>query len=193
MYMFEIYSESRTTLSDYMELPREVRKQHLDLSKPCVEMGGSSRSSRALLGMFLNTTCEGLGMKTGYLCHACGNEKCSNPEHLYWGSATDNSIDKFEHNPDLGRKMFNRKIEKYGEDYIKNLCKTRRRTTPRNKLAPEEVQRRLELIEGIDLTSYGWVKKVADRLGVSHTTAKEFIHKYYPGPVYKRTSPKSRA
>ncbi len=103
--MFQIYSESRTPLSDYMELPREVRRQHLDLSKPCVEMGGSSRSSRALLGMYLNTTCEGLGMKTGYLCHACGNEKCSNPEHLYWGSATDNCIDKYEHNPSLGKEI----------------------------------------------------------------------------------------
>jgi hypothetical protein len=103
--MFEIYSESRVSLSDHMLLPREVRRQHLDLSKPCVDIGGSSRSSRALLGMFLNTTCEGLGMKTGYLCHACGNEKCSNPEHLYWGSSSDNSIDKYEHNPSLGKKI----------------------------------------------------------------------------------------
>ncbi len=103
--MFEIYSESRTNLSDYMQLPREARRQHIDLSKPCVEIGGSSRSSRALLGMFLNTTCEGLGMKTGYLCHACGNEKCSNPEHLYWGSSHDNSIDKHEHNPNLGKEI----------------------------------------------------------------------------------------
>lgn len=44
-------------------------------------------------------------MKTGYLCHACGNEACSNPEHLYWGSASDNNIDKFEHNPGLGKKI----------------------------------------------------------------------------------------
>jgi hypothetical protein len=176
-----------------MNLPREERRKHLDLSKPCVKIGADSRCCRALLGMYLSTTCEGLGMKTGYLCHACGNEKCNNPEHLYWGSSSDNSIDKFEHNPDLGREMFNRKIEKYGKDYVKKLCQTRRKTTPWNKLTSEEVQRRLDLVKDIDLTSYGWVKKVADRLGVSHTTAKEFIHKYYPDPVYKRTSPKSRA
>ena len=118
--MFEIYCESRTPLSDYMKLPREVRRQHLDVSRPCIEMGGSSRSSRALLGMYLGTTCEGLGMKTGYLCHACGNEKCSKPEHLYWGSATDNCIDKYEHNPKLGEKIA--KINKQNNpDYFKEL------------------------------------------------------------------------
>jgi hypothetical protein len=118
--MFEIYSESRVNLSDYMLLPNEVRKQHLNLSRPCVEIGGSSRSSRALLGMFLNTTCEGLGMKTGHLCHACGNEKCSNPEHLYWGSASDNARDKYEHNPNLGKEIAEIKKQKDPE-YFKKL------------------------------------------------------------------------
>lgn len=115
--MFEIYSESRIPLSDYMEFPREVRKQHLDLSKPCVEIGGSSRSSRALLGMYLGTTCEGLGMKTGLLCHACGNEKCSNPEHLYWGSAHENSLDRVEHNPGLGKRIAQELKEKDPDHY----------------------------------------------------------------------------
>ena len=191
--MFNIYYESRTPLSEYMNLTREIRRQHINLSKPCVEMGGSSRSSRALLGMYLGTTCEGQGMKTGLLCHACGNEGCSNPEHLYWGSSSDNSIDKYEHNPNLGREMFEKKLQKYGQDYVQNLCKTRKQVVPWNKLTSQEVDRRLYLIRDIDLTSYGWVTKVADRLGVSHTTAKEFIHKYYQGVVYKRTSPRSRA
>ena len=117
--MFEIYSECRTPLSEYMNLPREVRKQHLNLSKPCVEIGADSRSCRALLGMYLGTTCEGLGMKVGHLCHSCGNDKCNNPEHLYWGSASDNALDRHEHHPDLGKQQSQTRKNKDPEFYKK--------------------------------------------------------------------------
>lgn len=191
--MFNIYCNSWVPLTEYMELSREIRRQHLNLSKPCVDIGGSSRSSRALLGMFLGTTCEGLGMRTGYLCHACGNEKCSNPEHLYWGTSSDNSFDKYEHQPGLGKEIFQRKINKYGKDYAKNLSKNRVNFSSWNKFTPKEVEIRLNLVKDIDLLSYGWLKQVAERLNISSSAAREFIYKYYNGSVYKRTSPKSRA
>jgi hypothetical protein len=190
--MFEIYSESRVALLDYMEIPLEARRQHLDLSKPCVEIGACSRSSRALLGMYLNTTCEGLGMKTGYLCHACGNEKCSNPEHLYWGTCSENNLERFIHDPKsvqshataLKRKDPNHFV-KIGKaagiiSQIENGCPT--------LLAADTVNARLTKISfsGINLQKHGWVGKVAKLLGVSHRCARQFVDNYYKGKTFKR-------
>jgi len=57
-----------------------------------------------------------------------------------------------------------------------------------NALSKEEVQRRLLKIEssGIDLTSYGWVIKVAKLFGFSHTQARRFVNSHYMGLVYSR-------
>lgn len=184
-----IYSESRVPLREYMELPSKERKRHLDLSKPCVEMGADSRCCRALLGMFLETTCEGLGMGIGLLCHACGNAKCNNPEHLYWGTSSENCLDKFEHNPGLGKDIFDKKIQKYGEDFPKRVCQFRKKVPHPNKLSQDEVQRRLQLISDINLNVYGWVGKVSKRLNISNASATKFIQNYFKGPFYKRNSP----
>ena len=59
-----------------------------------------------------------------------------------------------------------------------------------NKITPEEVQKRLKLIEDVDLTKYGWVKKVSLILKISHTTVKSFIENYYIGEVYRRKDKK---
>ena len=55
-----------------------------------------------------------------------------------------------------------------------------------NKLTNEEIKERLELIKDIDLTKFGWVKKVSNKLGVSHSQVKRFIDKYYDGDFYRR-------
>ena len=105
------YHKPRVPLSEFLKKDREVRRSHLDLSQPCVEIGGNSTSFRALLAYHLNTTCEGLGNQVGYLCHACHNGKCSNPYHLYWGDATDNYTDHLEN----GGKNFREKLlDKHG-------------------------------------------------------------------------------
>lgn len=55
-----------------------------------------------------------------------------------------------------------------------------------NKLTEIEINRRLKLIEDIDLTKFGWVKKVSDRLELTHTQVKRFIDKHYIGNYYRR-------
>ena len=55
-----------------------------------------------------------------------------------------------------------------------------------NKLKEEEVEERLKLINDIDLTKYGWVKKVSERLNISHTQVRRFIKEHYDGDFYSR-------
>ncbi len=58
----------------------------------------------------------------------------------------------------------------------------------RNKLNINIIEERLNMISDIDLTQYGWVKKVSDRLNLSHTQVKRFIKKYYKGDYFIRSS-----
>jgi hypothetical protein len=53
------------------------------------------------------------------------------------------------------------------------------------------INKRLKQIHDIDLMKYGWVKKVSDRLKITHTHARRFIDKYYDGKVYKRKTARS--
>lgn len=82
--------------------------------------------------------------------------------------------------------------EKFGRDFT-NLYdgaikeeRTPGRTRGYNALTPEEVEERLKKIEKIDLTKFGWVRKVSEILGISHTHARRFMDKHYQGKTYKR-------
>jgi hypothetical protein len=55
-----------------------------------------------------------------------------------------------------------------------------------NELKNEEIERRLELIKDINLLEYGWVKKVSERLELTHTQVKRFIEKHYRGEYHRR-------
>jgi hypothetical protein len=55
-----------------------------------------------------------------------------------------------------------------------------------NKLTEDMVSERLDLIKNVDMTTYGWVKKVSDILGLTHSQVKRFIDKHYVGDVYRR-------
>jgi hypothetical protein len=71
------------------------RQSHLNLLEDCIEIGGrESREFRGLLAHYLKTTIP-TGMKI-YCCHACNNDKCSNPKHLYWGTAGENNQDAYD-------------------------------------------------------------------------------------------------
>jgi hypothetical protein len=51
----------------------------------------------------------------------------------------------------------------------------------RNKLTEDEISNRIKLIEDVDLMKYGWVKKVSDKLNITHTQSRRFIMKYFNG------------
>ncbi len=55
-----------------------------------------------------------------------------------------------------------------------------------NKLNENKIKERLNLIKDIDLTKYGWVKKVSERLNITHTQVKRFIDRHYIGETYSR-------
>ena len=76
----------------YIDLPASERKKHLKLDTPCKERGGYSTMFRGLLADFLET--DIFVDKKIVLCHACHNAKCSNTEHLYWGTYQDNIDDQ---------------------------------------------------------------------------------------------------
>ena len=77
----------------YIKKPIQDRKSHLDLSTPCIRIGGRiSTEFRGLLAHTLKTTIP-KGMSGVYLCHACNVKDCSNTKHMYWGTPRENNID----------------------------------------------------------------------------------------------------
>lgn len=97
-------------IEEYILLSKEERQQHLKLDEPCNERGGNSTQHRGIMVEFLDTT-----FPTGriLLCHACGNGKCSNPRHLYWGTDKENII---EDGTKFGtyKSVWQRQVDKYG-------------------------------------------------------------------------------
>lgn len=95
----------------YISKTKLERQSHLKLDESCIEIGGNSEQFRALLAHYLKTTIP-KGMKI-YCCHACHNGKCSNPTHLYWGTAKENNQDA----ADNGKiSIYEATIRKHGEE-----------------------------------------------------------------------------
>ncbi len=85
-------------IEEYILKPQTLRQLHLRLDEPCIERGGGGKN-----GTLTSTYCRGLlaeqfdttiptGMKI-LVCHACNNSRCSNTNHLYWGTAKENVAD----------------------------------------------------------------------------------------------------
>ena len=73
------------------ESPKTERQHHLRLSETCIERGGISTHHRGVLAEYLDTD---IPAGRTILAHACGNDKCSNPRHLYWATDKENMIDE---------------------------------------------------------------------------------------------------
>jgi hypothetical protein len=97
-------------LVEYMNQTKEERQKHLDLSESCIIRGTTSTHCRGILAHFLNTDMNTMKVDC---CHACNNEACSNPKHLYWGSRSENMKDLQKFNPDI-RKKYGAKGPKNG-------------------------------------------------------------------------------
>ena len=95
-------------VEDWIQESRENRTSHLQLDEPCTERGGNSTVHRGVLAQYLNTN---LPSKVD-LCHACHNDKCSNPKHLYWGTRKENVADAKSVNK--WKSPWEYSVEKYG-------------------------------------------------------------------------------
>jgi hypothetical protein len=93
----------------FISLPKESRQSHLDLTGDCLERGGNSTNHKGVLAQFMNST-----IPTGriLLCHACHNEKCSNPKHLYWGTDKENLNDAIENG--TYKSIWQKLVDKHG-------------------------------------------------------------------------------
>lgn len=96
---------------EYIQLPISKRQEHLRLDEPCIERGGQSMYCKGLLAHIHNTTTPS-GKKI-HVCHACHNAACTNPNHLYWGTASENAKDR---DSVYKISIWDKMVAKYGEE-----------------------------------------------------------------------------
>lgn len=105
-------------IEEYITQSKAERQKHIDLNDPCVERGGPAKGGlssycKGLLAHLFDTTIPS-GHKI-HVCHACNNEKCSNPKHLYWGTAQENRLDQQKDS------VWDRMVKKYGLETARNM------------------------------------------------------------------------
>lgn len=142
---------------------KEIRTAHLDLEDACLERGGDSTSCRGVLAQYLNTDIP-KGAKRIDLCHACHNDKCSNPKHLYWGTRKENARDYMDNG---GRSVWQKMVDKYGEDGARQLNIRSKTAAARagsaNKGKPKSEEHKKRISESLR-------QKAIDRKNKSATT-----------------------
>ena len=131
-------------IEEYIIQSKQERQQHIDLNDPCVERGGPAKGGlssycKGLMAHLLDTTIPS-GHKI-HVCHACNNEKCSNPKHLYWGTAKENRLDQGE-----GNSVWDRMVKKYGLEEAKAMQGQKGNTNGSgNKGKPKSEEHKLKI------------------------------------------------
>lgn len=120
--LVDIYSMK--DINDYIKLSQEERQEHLNLNEDCREIGGRSTHFKGMLSEYLQVTIP--SGNAIHLCHACHNSNCSNPRHLYYGTARENVQDAIEDG--THKSIWERTIEKHGLEEAKRLSGTGNRS-----------------------------------------------------------------
>lgn len=136
-------------VEEWIEKPKELRTVHLNLEEECIERGGDSTSCRGVLAQYLNTNIP-KGIKGIDLCHACHNDKCSNPKHLYWGTRKENARDYVDNG---GKTVWQHMIDKYGEEGARKINSRSKTLAARagraNKGKPKSEEHKRKIAESI--------------------------------------------
>lgn len=135
-------------INEHIKLSKEQRQSHVDLVEPCCERGGNSTNHKGVLAQYLDTTIPSGRI---LLCHACGNGKCSNPKHLYWGTDRENVV---EDGTTYGtwKTPWDRAVEKYGYE---EACRMNSRNkigndyAKANKGRPKSAEHKQKIAEAI--------------------------------------------
>lgn len=146
-------------IENYIIQSKIDRQKHIDLIDPCIERGGPQKGGlssycKGLMAHLIDTT-----IPSGYkihVCHACDNERCSNPKHLYWGTAQENRLDQKKDS------VWDRMVKKYGYDEACKLNAKGRdgnRNGSGNKGKPKSEEHKRKIAEN---RKGGRVKKIAD-------------------------------
>lgn len=85
-------------LSEFMQLSREERSAHIDLTTPCDLSRKRGISKKMMLAFFeLENDIENWITGRIHRCHLCecgrGRGECSNPRHIYYGTPSENTLD----------------------------------------------------------------------------------------------------
>jgi hypothetical protein len=128
---------------EYIQLPLAERQQHLTLDEECLERGGFSSYFKGLLAHVLGTSIP-TGKKI-HVCHACNNEKCSNPNHLYWGTSSENALDR---DALYGKTIWDKMVEKYGLEEARAMnSRTGNKNGTGNKGKPKSEEHKRKIAE----------------------------------------------
>lgn len=140
-----------TDIEEYILLPKEQRQKHLRLEEPCIERGGQSMYLKGLLAHIHNTTIPS-GKKI-HVCHACHNAKCSNPNHVYWGTSSENRQDAIRNGV---KSPWQYIVDKYGEAIAREKMSRKGNTNGKGNLGkPKSEEHR----KNISLNRSGGRKK----------------------------------
>ena len=130
---------------EYITLSKAQRQEHLRLDESCVERGAGSYYFKGLLAHLLDTT-----VPTGHkihLCHACNNGACSNPNHMYWGTAQENRQDQVVNG---GKSIWERTVEKHGLEKAKLMnSRAGNKHGEGNKGKPKSEEQKRKISEAI--------------------------------------------
>ena len=104
-------------LSQYLELPKEQRQLHVDLSQPCIlhPIRGRVLKMKPLRQQhydFNNLTEDLENLSDCHVCHLCDNPECRSYYHTYLGSCKDNFEDR------IIQKSYRGEGEWYNNDYF---------------------------------------------------------------------------
>lgn len=163
-------------IKEYILKPKQERQSHLKLDEVCIERGGHSTHLRGLLAHLLDTTIP-KGMKI-HICHACHNGACGNPNHIYWGTASDNMQDAIVNGK--APSPYHAAVRKYGKDKANEINRRSgfKRRSQHARNCAKKGGSLLKSKEHRDKISQTLLRKYADgelRGGRKHATNPEIL------------------